>query len=142
MCQPDQHLMFCTCADEVKIKTIKNRYGDTYTQKVFPKYIQFIWTIRKRTPQSGILDGMLELPSSHLGNQLTRDDVLKQLNQRNCFDFTYQPQEGDNLTISSNHKIAGYLSFIFENNQWVPGSFSPFEYQLKTFEEGKVECRD
>jgi len=142
MCQPDQHLMFCTCADEVKIKTIKNRYGDTYTQKVFPKYIQFIWTLKHHTLQSGILDGMLELPSSHLGNQLASADVLEQLNQRNCFDFTYQPQEGDTLVISSNQKIAGYLSFIFENGQWVRGHVSPFEYQLKTIEEGKVECRD
>ncbi|OJJ16786.1 hypothetical protein BKI52_33310 [marine bacterium AO1-C] len=133
--------MFCTCADEVKIKTIKNRYGDTYTQKVFPKYIQFIWTLRRHTAERSMLDGMLELPASHLGEELTTDYVLSQLNAQNCFDFAYQPQKGDNLVITSNQNLAGYLSCVYENGQWEQGHLSPFDYQLETIEEGKIECR-
>ena len=141
MCQPDKHLMFCTCANEVKVKTIKNRYGDTYTQKVFPKYIQFIWTLRRHIPEPSTMDGMLEMPSDQLGGHLTSEYVLAQLNASSCFDFVYQPQDKDNLVITSNQKITGFLSFIFQEGQWVKGQLSPFECRLETLQEGKSVWR-
>lgn len=142
MCQPIEHLMFCTCADEVKVKTVTNRYGDTYTQKVFPKHIHFIWTLQRYSNERNLFDGMMEFPASILAESLNTNEVLKQLNNRDCFDFDYVPQEGDNLIISSNKGHHGYLSFLFENNQWNKGYLSPFNFILKVIEEGKVDCRE
>lgn len=78
--------------------------------------------------------GSIILPSDSLGDLLTAANVLSELNDRNCFDFDYEPAQNDTLTIrydstyfrehypkNAAFDMDDYMSFIFENGKWIVG---------------------
>ena len=79
------------------------------------------------------------MPSDDLGNGLNEEWIALNLNLCNCFDFTYNPMNGDNLFIMQNIKFGPYISFIFENGEWKTGHYSPFEDHLDQINSGKLK---
>ncbi|TPG45229.1 hypothetical protein EAH81_01095 [Flavobacterium pectinovorum] len=104
----------------------------------------FTWTLDRCLGFSNTtMDGMGYMPEKALSEDLTNERMLVDLNSKNCFDFDYEPQEGDNLSIYTpkNH-IRKHLSFIFENGEWIADSYLPFMYKLEKINYGKVTFQD
>ncbi|WP_449397928.1 hypothetical protein [Chryseobacterium wanjuense] len=80
--------------------------------------------------------GLLNMPSNKIGFSLTQEFVLDQINNKNCFDFEYQPKDGDNLQINfqRNKYWVEFLSFIYREDHWKVDSYYTFieKLNLKT----------
>ncbi len=119
MCKFDNGLKLCTC-DELSEAT-----PDDYT-----------WQLR-------VLDyyeparGRCYFPSDDIGEGLEHQWIELNLNCENCFDFDYQPKEGDNLIITKAGQ--GYLSFMFRNNEWTKDFYNEIGEISKLVKNGKVK---
>ncbi|MBX7227615.1 MAG: hypothetical protein K1X55_16390 [Chitinophagales bacterium] len=88
MCQPNDKLLLCTCLDndeertKLPLKWILERYLGACESNI----------IGEVKGSTDVIDG------------LSIDDVIDQLNSRNCFDFDYVPIEKDSLCISNIEK--------------------------------------
>ena len=99
--------------------------------------LKYTWRLQR--PYSTRDDGLVgtwNMSTDDIGNGLNEEFVLKNLNQRNCFDFEYSPIERDNLTMESK---SDYLSFVFTNGSWIIDSFNPFNIVVKQIHSGKIE---
>ncbi len=85
--------------------------------------------------------GVLRMPSESLGDLLTKDYVLSQINGSNRFDFDYTPQEGDNLSIVQqiDGRSAEFLSFIHRKGKWETGRYYSFTEITETMNFGYVK---
>jgi hypothetical protein len=138
MCENAANITFCTC--EIKPTTVHNknsrRAGKDKTVRETKSYR---WSLHKITGLSEqTMDGLLIEPDHAFSKELTADTILKELNERNCFDFTYEPNAGDSLGISENGG-GKFISFIFENGKWIIGSPNPFTHQVTKFHSGSVK---
>lgn len=132
MCEISNELKFCTCL-EIKDKELINIHKrlEKFHSKKLPKSKEpFSWIIYEYMGSEyndGIM-GLLNMPSNKIGFSLTEKFVLEQLNNKNCFDFEYQPKEGDNLQINfqRNKSWIEFLSFIFRKNNWEVDSYDTF----------------
>ncbi len=98
----------------------------------------YIWRLERTTSNELGIEGMYLPPTNDIGNGLNEEFVLKNLTQRNCFDFEYSPIEGDNLEMRS--KInSSYLSFVFTNGSWIIDHPNPFDYEVEEIHSGKIE---
>jgi hypothetical protein len=113
MCQHLKKMTLCTCA--AKVEVVHNKKSRRNKNKVFPDN-KLTWTLYQYLGayDSG-MDGMLMEPSYRITAELTFEYILAELNARNCFDFEYNPNEGDNLIF---YGPQGFMSFIFGNNRW------------------------
>jgi len=60
-----------------------------------------------------------ELTSSETGYlQNIKEEILETINSENVFSFSYEPKEGDFLSIKNNLRKFEYLNLIFLNNTW------------------------
>jgi hypothetical protein len=69
-----------------------------------------------------------------LGNGITIDSMLEQMNSRNCFDFDYKPIEKDRLRISNcadNYNEHKYFGLLFRDGKWVKGDYYTNKLQHK-----------
>lgn len=133
MCEISNQLKFCTCLDEKNIENINIQKSlDKFHKKQLPKSKEsFSWILYE---YKGIQDsgnemmGLLYMPSDKIGFSLTEEFVLNEINNKNCFDFNYNPKESDNLQINfqSNKDWTEFLSFIFRNDKWESDSYSTF----------------
>jgi len=58
--------------------------------------------------------------SSEIGYvQNIKEEIVEKINSENVFSFTYEPKEGDYLSIKNNLRKNEYLNLIFMNNKWV-----------------------
>ena len=136
MCENAANITFCTC--EAKPETIHNknsrkiRKSNTVSEKK-----SYRWSLHKITGLSEqAIEGLLIEPDHEFSKELTDESILKELNERNCFDFVYVPHEGDSLEI---YESGGkFISFIFENGKWIIGSPNPFTHQVVKFNSGSV----
>jgi len=70
------------------------------------------------TESSG--DGDYLMISSETGYvQNIKEEIIEKINSENVFSFTYEPKEGDYLSIKNNLRKNEYLNLIFMNNKWV-----------------------
>ena len=128
MCKLEDGFKLCTCLDEKGIEADSDA---------------FIWQLRRVNPRrpERMLIGKC------LPNILTQNDedlrikILEQLNQRDCFDFDYSPQQDDQLTIEL--KNNNYLSYRYSNqsNSWEAdksGVFAVWKSRLEQFDNGKI----
>ena len=53
------------------------------------------------------------------GIQLLKNDILKEINSKNIFDFHYEPMERDFLSIKNLKDPEEYLWLIFLNGNWI-----------------------
>ena len=51
--------------------------------------------------------------------QNVKEEIIEKLNSENVFSFSYEPKEGDYLSIKNNLRKNEYLNLIFLNNVWV-----------------------
>ncbi|WP_238178487.1 hypothetical protein [Calothrix sp. 336/3] len=119
----------------------KNSRRYKQEQATTPKMYQWYLSTFKRykSDDEPIMEGLYELPAADIGKGLTEDWVLLNLNDKNCFDVDYIPQEGDNLVIRDAHKQWVYLSFIFQNGGWERGHYNPFDTLQTLIIKGEVE---
>ncbi|MCL9806559.1 hypothetical protein NAT51_13570 [Flavobacterium amniphilum] len=102
---------------------------------------KYTWTLDKYIGYAKYpMDGMLIYPDHDLAENLTTETVLEELNSKNCFDFDYNPNEGDNLRIYNPEKyIRKYLSFIYRNGKWMADSYNGLIEETEKFNYGNID---
>ncbi|MFP2994261.1 hypothetical protein ABN763_00030 [Spongiivirga sp. MCCC 1A20706] len=86
------------------------------------------------------MDGMLIEPTKAFSATLTDSFFRDQLNKGSCFDFDYQPKEGDcimfDLLLSKKAKhrsgdnIPKFISLIYRNQSWIIDQYDRFYVTL------------
>lgn len=137
MCQNAANITFCTC--EVKPEVVHNKNSRRSAKsKVSSEKKSYRWTLHRTIGLSEqSMDGLLIEPDHAFTTQLTAENMLEEMNTRNCFDFDYVPNAGDSLGVFENG-TGKFISFIFENREWRIGSPNPFTHQVEKFNSGNV----
>jgi hypothetical protein len=125
MCQTITDFTLCSCADK---KT-------TNPSEYFWYILRYIQT--NDTHEMGRVIS----PKESLDHGLNQEMVLIKLNQKNCFDFEYEPQEKDCLHLAQGKKYSGdYMAFTYRNGEWVNGKeYDPFSDEMKEVKAGKLK---
>lgn len=149
MCDRTEKLELCACSD-MNTNKIQEIYSDEIKRLDKKEFLKVIkWKLNRflGTEWSG-MDGLMIMPSQNLTNELTENLILDELNKQNCFDFEYQPTEGDNLIFEIgwlfnkrgkkiNRELEyKYSSYIFRNGEWKPDSYNPFYEKTEIINEG------
>ncbi|NBC24953.1 MAG: hypothetical protein GVX78_04985 [Bacteroidetes bacterium] len=103
-----------------------------------------IWQLFRKRPSHEDVHtiGEYKLSDRAIGKGLRADGMVRELNARNCFDFYYQPAEGDNLHIMQNTSRAPYLSFLYHNGKWLVDHYNAPETTLRKVSKGKIKRAD
>ncbi|MBD8082458.1 hypothetical protein [Chryseobacterium caseinilyticum] len=85
------------------------------------KYYWVLETITGKNDVSAEFDeDDFQMISSETGFiQNVKEEVIEKINAENVFSFSYEPKEGDYLSIKNNLRKNEYLNLIFMNNVWV-----------------------
>ncbi|MVO08658.1 hypothetical protein GOQ30_05705 [Flavobacterium sp. TP390] len=136
MCEKVNEIKFCTCITNGLNTIIHNKKKEEKKNKN-----KYTWTLYKYVGLTQYpMDGMLIYPEDVLSEALTAEKMVEELNRRNCFDFNYNPNEGDNLQIYNPDKYTRkYLSFIYRGGKWEVDSYNRFTYDIEKINYGKVE---
>ena len=131
MCQNGKKIVLCTCAPKTIIHNKKSRRNK---HKVLPE--KLTWTLYRYlgSYDSG-MDGMLMEPTENIGAALTYEYLLGELNTRNCFDFDYTPNYGDNLYFYGPN---GFISFIYRDNKWAYDMYNCFSERTELMKKGHI----
>ncbi len=135
MCDFNKGFILCKSNDP---KVIVHNKKSRLNKDKKNKQIEYTWTLYKFLGMSKEKElGRYMFPVNDVGNGLTSDFVLKELNSRNCFDFEYIPNQGDNLIIS---KADSYnrIEFIFRDGKWEEDHYSPFDHEYEKIDNGKI----
>ncbi|MFK7946895.1 MAG: hypothetical protein AB8G11_04845 [Saprospiraceae bacterium] len=155
MCQSSNKIRFCTCENSTPKKIIHNKKSRRFKRNSAlietDVKAHLTWHLYRKIEgtyeNAATMDGMFFEPLHQITEELTPEFIVQNMNTENCFDFDYQPVEGDELHIWTNHEKhikstfpSGYLSFLFTNNQWEIGSSLSFDNEeiLK----GKVKIEE
>jgi hypothetical protein len=129
MCEPG-HFKLCTC-------------GAEELEQLGPD--ELVWSLVRSDGPILNRMGKAIRPSSQLQGTITSEWFEKQLNQGNCFDFDYMPQQWDWLRIRIANQIEAtksrpaYLSFTFLEGAWTRDRRLGLKHQLHHWGKGKVE---
>lgn len=121
MCNIDQGLKFCTCEDISEA--------------------EYTWRLTRYLgkDENGPV-GSIVGPADDLGNGLTSERILSFLNGGKAFDFEYMPLEKDSIRFHRKAKDGyWYMSFLYEDGQWVEGMNPVFTSVTEEIAKGKVE---
>lgn len=130
-------MTLCTCAPEVD-KIVHHKKSRRHKNKVLPD--KLTWTLyRYLGAYDSGMDGMLMEPSYRITAELTFEYILAELNARNCFDFEYSPNEGDNLIVRGPH---GFMSFIYATNSWTYEMYNCFQERTEFIKKGHVRIEE
>lgn len=136
MCDFNKGFILCQCNNSKVI--VHNKKSKRNRNKKKNQQIEYTWTLFKFLGMSKEREmGRYLFPVSNIGNGLTSDFVLNELNNRNCFDFEYIPNQGDNLIIGKADSF-NRIEFIFRNGKWEEDHYSPFDHEYKKFDNGKI----
>lgn len=137
MCDTGKEIKLCTCMPNGIVKVVHHKKSRKFKNKQRDVYT---WTLYKYVEYANCgMDGMVILPKDILTENLTTEIMLIELNNKNCFDFDYEPNEGDNLKILSPEKYTReHLSFIFRDGKWIDDFYFGFGYEIKKINFGKV----
>lgn len=85
------------------------------------KYYWVLETITGKNDSTAEFDeDNFQMISSETGFiQNVKEEVIEKINSENVFSFSYEPKEGDYLSIKNNLRKNEYLNLIFLNNLWV-----------------------
>lgn len=122
MCDLSQGFKLCSCDGD---KLSPNEIG---------------WVLKRRNPdkQFDRIMGKPFIYQMNLSEQQLKSNTAKQLNDRNCFDFDYQAQEDDFLTIKAG-KDNFWMAFRYQKGLWQEDDstkFNTWRQQLEQFNEG------
>ena len=140
MCDFEKGFILCSCDP---IQDIKQPKRKSKKYKDIPVKHSFRWYLSrfKGIIEEPLMEGEYNPSSKDLGNGLSEEWVLFNLNLANCFDFEYTPVEGDYLVFKSTGKYE-YLSFVFSKREWIKDTYNPFSTILEKFNEGKIKELD
>ncbi len=126
MCDFNKGFILCKCSNTNALTT--KHEGKEY-----------IWTLSKYIGlNEDRIMGKYRLPVSDIGKGLTAAYLHAQLNNRPCFDFDYQPSEGDNLLIQQVDD-GERIEFIYRNGIWSEGHYSPFKHKSREVNKGVLK---
>lgn len=129
MCLNNDTFKFCTCIDSETKKE----------ESVFLK--GYTWTLTRLVGlKKSLIRGKIVLPEKDLGSGLTVENMLRQLENDQVFDFDYSPSENDCLEISApmaEHKIR-YFKLLYKDGGWTEGSNPAFISITSQVAEGKI----
>ncbi|PIF34277.1 hypothetical protein CLU81_4915 [Flavobacterium sp. 9] len=136
MCETGKEIKLCTCVPDGIDKIVHNKNSRRFKKN----RNEFAWTLRKYVGDSKCtMDGRIIFPLDVLSEALTTEKMLEDLNNRNCFDFDYQPNEGDNLQIFTPHRYGReFLSFIYRNEQWIADYYDDLKDETEKINYGIV----
>ncbi|MBF7091290.1 hypothetical protein IUY40_07040 [Flavobacterium sp. ALJ2] len=135
MCDTGKEIKLCTCVPNGINSIVHNKKS----RKFKKLRNEFTWTLKKYVGDSDFtMDGMIIFPLDALSEDLTNKKMLVALNSKNCFDFDYIPNEGDNLRIDTPHTNQKFLSFIYRKGEWVPDFYDGFRDKTEKINYGKV----
>jgi len=68
-----------------------------------------------------------------LGYGINIDQMIEEMNSRNCFNFDFNPLEKDRLLIYNNHKGRNYKYFglIHSSGKWIQGDYYSTKLPVK-----------
>lgn len=147
MCDFSEGFKLCSCDGE-KIRFRKKAQYSIENGKPFkPRSkkeadipVQFIWRLfRLKSPNTDSVLGLYKLPAEDIGHGLNAEWIVLNLNEKNCFDFDYTPEEGDNLFIQTNETGSPYISFVFTKNQWTIEHYDPFNWNTEHIRDGLIK---
>jgi hypothetical protein len=139
MCDFEKGFILCTCEDKEK-PIIHNKNSRRNKKNQINDSQVYRWYLYEFVEKHALMMiGRYLLPTSDLGNSLTAEWVLLNLNERHCFDFDYTPKEGDNLIMRAKHLAGLHLSFIFREGIWLEDHYDAFNYTLKLNLEGEIK---
>jgi hypothetical protein len=125
MCDLNQGFKLCTCdADKLAASEIG-------------------WVLKRRDKNKEILRimGKPFVYQMNLSEKQLKSDTVQALNQSNCFDFDYQPEEDDFLKIKRGENDV-WMAFRYQKGLWQEDEstkFSTWRQQLGRYDEGIVE---
>lgn len=128
MCRFDQGFILCTCAPPGQKPVVHNKKSRRHKKNGTPaeEPTEYLWSLHRYIgPSEDYMLGLYRFPSADIGEGLTAEWVLMNLNLRNCFDFEYTPAEKDCLRMRS-EKFGQYLAFLYEGGEWKEGVHDPF----------------
>jgi hypothetical protein len=88
------------------------------------KNSKYYWVLETITGKNEVTEKSEDedylMVSSEIGYiQNVKEEIIEKINSENVFSFTYEPKEGDYLSIKNNLRKNEYLNLIFMNNKWV-----------------------
>ena len=156
MCDFKNGFILCTCVDEEPLETaevkkeVPVKKMRTKKKKLLSKLNlqpkpqqpidvkKYKWELRTLKRKEYAV-GRFVFPSDDIGKGLESDWVELNLNDRNCFDFEYTPNEGDELIFFNEINRGKYLAFIFKNNTWVQDFYNEVAELTRLEKSGKVK---
>lgn len=109
MCVQTSKIKLCTCGtlDETDLS------------------IKYIWELKSIVNKGRNAIGKFAHPSFELDDKINEEKMAKALNEGNCFDFDYIPNENDQLQLRFNKNLNNdkFISFIFKEGKWKPGKW-------------------
>lgn len=148
MCEVIKNFKLCSCTTDNKVDIVHNKNSRRYKNYIKEKNPnRIIWTLYKYEGKQYFgMDGLLIAPVDKLDEMFTAEYVKTELNKRNCFDFDYEPKDGDYLVLAicqtgkeairSEHK---FLPFVYASGQWTINSYNSFYEKTVELKSGKVE---
>lgn len=129
--------MFCTCLNE---QDAQQKPDD----EIFSHH--YLWRLQRYVGTQNfseyegmdVMGVMTVPPINQLDKFLTNGVILLALNEGNCFDFPYEPVEGDQLTINYQNDNE-YLSFIYTQAQWQLAYYDHFTDKTERINQGKLK---
>ena len=130
MCEPSEKLIFCTCEDGNPTKE-RRTYLKTY-----------YWVLTRYVGKKDIqMKGKIMATTSDLGQGISYQAAFEALSQGNPFDFDYQVQEKDALSVWYEGEPKAYFKMIFLNGKWKKGGLNPFTTKREEIATGRVAKR-
>jgi len=132
MCKKKHRIQLCSCANINNLNVVDMFAGEINKLNAARNelFTLVLWNLKRFIKEEWQgMDGMLVEPLTEVTEELTGLVLCGYLNQTNCFDFEYNPNEGDVITFepkyynSAGIKIFhedGYqsISLIYRNNRW------------------------
>lgn len=164
MCKEGSKIKFCTCRKEIVHTGFADEVSVLYSIKEMDAIFAldeseeeynstfFKWELYRVQGKGSLTLGSMVYSQSQLRDYLTVDHILNVLNNDNCFDFEYTPQERDRFLVKevytyveleSNRRpnLGNRMIFRFEEGKWKVELY-PLDYHFYNLEKGKVELRD
>lgn len=134
MCQPGEHILFCTCEDEEGLKPT-----DSGVKWILYRHVRNILTLTEKQSRMMMVMGKAMSSSNQIGGQLSQEEVLDSLNNSQAFDFEYEPKSGDILKLIDRNNIhSKFMFFSFDGSRWV--ATVGFLHNFISMSDGSLNC--
>lgn len=131
MCQEKKIFIFCTCQEEKQNNPKNVELLDNYS-----------WALTKFLGlKETSIRGKIVMPKNDLGNGLTIENILNQLNNNiDSFDFEYSPTERDclDINVSRPTERVSYFKISYRNGSWIEGGNPAFRTIYEKIADGKI----